>query len=87
VTYQATVETIMTYELPRRSDGTGCIVTIVLLLFVLLPLFSLVAWPSYKCDDLSKNTGKQTKWTITNGCLVKVGNSWVPEERWRVPNE
>jgi hypothetical protein len=47
---------------------------------------------SYACNDLScsslrQEAGVQTKYTVLNGCFVKINGKWIPENRWRTIEE
>lgn len=36
-----------------------------------------------QCSDVSSQTGLSTKYTYWTGCYVRLGDEWVPVERWR----
>lgn len=52
---------------------------------ILMPILFLVYQCNgeVSCSQLSKNTERETKWTVWNGCMIKQGNGWIPEDRWR----
>ena len=53
---------------------------------VLFAAAALVAgngWEAYKCSSLGDTAGIESKFTIVNGCFVKLGDKWVPASRWR----
>lgn len=75
----------MSYAVPRRfrfSDHPALVLLLYPLVIGVILLLSYW-WKVYSCDELQSNTGKPTRYTIANGCLVKVGGDWVPEQRWR----
>lgn len=38
---------------------------------------------SYSCNSYGEITGHETKYTISNGCFVKVNGSWVQKDQIR----
>ena len=76
----------MSYTVPS-SDNSGCLTLGGIVLVVFFLLFMFLGLPQITCSSLGEEVGKPTKWTVLNGCLVQVGGEWVPEDRWRVPND
>lgn len=46
---------------------------------------AVYAADSTSCGDLGDQTGRETTYSIWTGCYVRVGDQWVPDDNWRIP--
>lgn len=57
----------------------------VIILFTLYLLFGMFIFPSIQCYTEWKDSGMNSKYSITSGCMIqRKDNTWVPAKSFRV---
>ena len=71
----------------KGSSGIEFTIYLVMMSVILVVAFlfnSATGWVS--CNNYQSLTGRQTKYSIINGCFVKTKSGWIPKSEIRSEN-
>lgn len=63
----------------QSGDGSGFFAIVSVIIIVI----GVYVFDSMSCKARWRQSGMQTSWGPVQGCLVKVGERWVPDDRVR----
>lgn len=75
--------TIMLFIVAIMNDDNGFIGTIAILSATLTVLSLSFPWKAYSCEQRWEMSNTPSQYTIATGCMIKIGNKWIPESNYR----
>lgn len=59
------------------------IIATIVMAFITLPFMAITY---FSCKEVTRITGRDTKYSMIGGCFVKDNYQFVPYEKWKVVN-